>query len=100
MKLTKIYWMLIFLFISNCANAHGGRTNSQGCHNQKSTGGYHCHNGGSSTPKLNAALKAQGVSKYYRNCSSARAAGAAPIKRGEPGYARHLDRDGDGLACE
>lgn len=37
---------------------------------------------------------------YYRNCSAARAAGAAPIHVGEPGYASHLDRDDDGVACE
>jgi hypothetical protein len=37
---------------------------------------------------------------YYRNCSAARAAGAAPVYAGEPGYARHLDRDGDGVGCE
>ncbi|MEU7509749.1 excalibur calcium-binding domain-containing protein [Streptomyces lavendulae] len=36
----------------------------------------------------------------YRNCSEVRAAGAAPIHRGDPGYGRHLDRDGDGTACE
>ena len=26
------------------ASAHSGRTNSDGCHNNRSTGGYHCHN--------------------------------------------------------
>ncbi|SQI34602.1 calcium-binding protein [Rhodococcus coprophilus] len=36
----------------------------------------------------------------YKNCSEARAAGAAPILRGEPGYAPHLDRDKDGIACD
>jgi hypothetical protein len=36
----------------------------------------------------------------YANCSEARAAGAAPILRGEPGYAPKLDRDSDGIACE
>lgn len=36
----------------------------------------------------------------YHNCAAARAAGAAPIYRGEPGYAPHLDKDGDGVACE
>lgn len=36
----------------------------------------------------------------YRNCSEAKAAGAAPIYRGQPGYAPHLDRDNDGIACE
>ncbi|GAB2843145.1 hypothetical protein GCM10027074_07090 [Streptomyces deserti] len=37
---------------------------------------------------------------YYANCSEVRAAGAAPIRRGEPGYASHLDRDNDGVACD
>jgi hypothetical protein len=36
----------------------------------------------------------------YPNCAAARAAGAAPIHVGQPGYARSLDRDGDGVACE
>ena len=37
---------------------------------------------------------------YYKNCDAARAAGAAPILRGEPGYRAGLDRDNDGVACE
>lgn len=37
---------------------------------------------------------------YYKNCSQARAAGAAPIYRGQPGYRSELDRDNDGVACE
>lgn len=40
------------------------------------------------------------ASVYYENCTAVRAAGAAPIMRGEPGYASKLDRDGDGIACE
>lgn len=36
----------------------------------------------------------------YRNCADARAAGAAPIHRGQPGYGPHMDGDGDGIACE
>lgn len=39
-------------------------------------------------------------SVYYANCSEARAAGAAPIHCGEPGYASRLDRDGDGIGCD
>jgi len=39
-------------------------------------------------------------SVYYRYCSDVRAAGQAPLHAGEPGYAPHLDRDGDGVACE
>jgi micrococcal nuclease len=37
---------------------------------------------------------------YYANCAAARAAGAAPIYEGEPGYRLALDRDRDGVACE
>lgn len=40
------------------------------------------------------------VSTYYQNCSAVKAAGAAPIYRGDPGYSGKLDRDGDGVACE
>ncbi|WP_221620124.1 excalibur calcium-binding domain-containing protein [Streptococcus minor] len=39
-------------------------------------------------------------SAYYPNCSAVRAAGAAPLYVGQPGYSRKLDRDGDGVACE
>ncbi|MEZ2389919.1 excalibur calcium-binding domain-containing protein [bacterium RCC_150] len=39
-------------------------------------------------------------SVYYANCTAARAAGAAPIYRGQPGYRPALDRDNDGVACE
>jgi hypothetical protein len=36
----------------------------------------------------------------YANCSAARAAGAAPVYAGQPGYGPHLDRNGDGVGCE
>ncbi len=39
-------------------------------------------------------------SVYYRNCDAARAAGAAPIYRGSPGYREQMDGDSDGVACE
>ena len=36
----------------------------------------------------------------YHNCDAVRAASADPIRVGQPGYGRHLDRDGDGVGCE
>ena len=39
-------------------------------------------------------------STYYKNCDAVRAAGADPVRAGDPGYAGHLDRDGDGVGCE
>lgn len=41
-----------------------------------------------------------GNSWSYRNCREARAAGAAPLYRGQPGYGAHMDGDNDGIACE
>nr|WP_207785991.1 excalibur calcium-binding domain-containing protein [Altererythrobacter segetis] len=40
------------------------------------------------------------VPTYFRYCDEARAAGKAPIYRGQPGYRAGLDADGDGIACE
>lgn len=50
--------------------------------------------------KVKAAAEAAAADVYYPNCSAVRAAGAAPILVGQPGYSRKLDRDGDGVACE
>ena len=40
------------------------------------------------------------VSGPFPNCAAARAAGAAPVYIGQPGYGPHLDRDRDGIGCE
>ena len=42
----------------------------------------------------------ESIDVYFANCSAARAAGAAPLLRGEPGYREAMDRDKDGIACE
>jgi len=47
------------------------------------------------TPK---ATEAESV--YYANCTAARKAGAAPVRKSDPGYSTRLDRDGDGIGCE
>ena len=39
-------------------------------------------------------------SVYYANCDAARAAGAAPLSSGDPGYSTKLDRDRDGVSCD
>lgn len=36
----------------------------------------------------------------YANCSAVRAAGAAPIRAGDPGFEPKFDRDADGIGCE
>lgn len=77
------------------ATAHGGRTAADGCHNDRKNGGRHCHGGGSTRASTSTRK-----SDYYPNCAAARAAGAAPVRRGQRGYGSHLDRDNDGIGCE
>ncbi|WP_245934353.1 GmrSD restriction endonuclease domain-containing protein [Arthrobacter psychrolactophilus] len=45
-------------------------------------------------------VEAPAAQVYYQNCTAVRAAGAAPIRIGQPGYSSKLDRDGDGVGCE
>ena len=39
--------------------AHGGGLNAQGCHNNRKTGDYHCHRGGSPGGSLFKGSKVQ-----------------------------------------
>lgn len=88
--------------------AHGGRTNASGCHNDKKNGGYHCHGakpasssvGSSPVKATQSNIQKSSGTVYYKNCAAARAAGAAPVRSTDPGYGKHLDRDGDGIGCE
>jgi predicted outer membrane repeat protein len=50
-NIKQIIFIIIITFISNEAFSHGGGLNAQGCHNERKTGGYHCHRGNSSTNK-------------------------------------------------
>jgi len=80
--------------------AHPGGLDSEGCHNNRKTGGYHCHRGASASPQRALSAVSSSSRREFANCSQARAAGAAPVRAGDPGYGRHLDRDGDGVGCE
>ena len=79
-------------------SAHGGGLAADGCHNDIKNGGKHCHRGNDKA--LQAPQRAFGGSGYFPNCAAVRAAGAAPVRVGQKGYGRHLDRDGDGIGCE
>lgn len=113
---------LAALLASSAASAHGGGLNADGCHTNRKTGDYHCHGGGGARGRLPAATAALHAgssaessasplappaasrnptsSGVFANCSAARAAGAAPVRRDEAGYGPHLDRDNDGIGCE
>jgi hypothetical protein len=48
-----LLFMVIFLINMSTAFAHSGRTDASGCHTNRSTGEYHCHNGTSSNSYSN-----------------------------------------------
>ncbi|WP_240558640.1 excalibur calcium-binding domain-containing protein [Paracoccus contaminans] len=91
--------------LPDAGHAHPGGLNAEGCHRNRKTGDFHCHGGGTrkaasgngAVPRLYDAASGGGA---FRNCAEARRAGAAPVRRGDPGYAPRLDRDGDGTGCE
>jgi hypothetical protein len=95
---------LVAALLATQVHAHGGGLNAAGCHNDRKNGGYHCHRKqsgvGAAPGKVRSFVARAAGGAYYPNCSAARAAGAAPIRRGDDGYSRKLDRDGDGVACE
>lgn len=82
------------------ALAHPGGLNAEGCHHDRRTGGYHCHRGPAAASSSVLRAVRSDSRREFANCAQARAAGAAPVRRGDPGYAPHLDRDGDGVGCE
>ena len=87
--------------VAGSAVAHPGGLNAEGCHSNRKTGEYHCHRAQQSRASSTAQpLRQQDKSGPFANCTTARAAGAAPVRRGDPGYGPHLDRDGDGVGCE
>lgn len=62
----KLTFALLLLSTTN-AFAHGGKTNANGCHTEKSTGIYHCHN---SVPALTSApIDATSVTKSVESAS-------------------------------
>jgi hypothetical protein len=101
--------VVIFVFLPALGFAHGGGLDAQGCHNNRKTGDYHCHRSatpaatfsspGGAASRLAPAASRRGAGAYA-NCTAARNAGAAPVRRGDPGYGPHLDHDNDGIGCE
>ena len=105
MRLEFALWILAFLiglaglgvFLASPVAAHPGGLAADGCHNDRKNGDRHCHRGKAGEASKNRSGSGE---VYYVNCAAARAAGAAPVRRGQPGYGRHLDRDNDGVGCE
>jgi hypothetical protein len=62
----SIFLFLLCLVLSNLAYSHGGGLNSAGCHNERRTGGYHCHRS-SYTPPARTNVTRPPVTSYKAN---------------------------------
>jgi hypothetical protein len=82
---------------SSGGSSGAGRSGGSG---GASSGGSRSGSSGSGGAGESSSGSAGSGSVYYKNCTAAREAGAAPVHVGDPGYASHLDRDGDGVGCE
>ena len=99
--LLALHLIALALFVggigSSLTSGHPGGLAADGCHNDGKNGGRHCHRAKGSAEDR---TRSRNDRIHYPNCMAARAAGAAPVRRGQPGYSAHLDRDGDGVGCE
>lgn len=100
--LASAFVALALMVPGPAAHAHPGGLDANGCHTNRKTGEYHCHRAATPPPPRPApsGKPNRAAGTYYANCAQARAAGAAPLRRGDPGYRAGLDRDDDGIACE
>ncbi|MDO5089358.1 MAG: excalibur calcium-binding domain-containing protein [Leptotrichiaceae bacterium] len=125
----RIILLSIVVFSLN-ATSHPGRTDSAGCHTNRKTGEYHCHgktgssSSGNKTRKKVTTTKSKSSSRkratkttkstdsgikgtgaavgelYFKDCDEAKKKGYWNIRKGQPGYRKGLDPDGNGVACE
>lgn len=55
-RITLCLALALALAVPAAVSAHSGGLNSEGCHNDRKTGDYHCHRGGgASTPRQDRA---------------------------------------------
>lgn len=106
MKQVLVTSVITALIIPLVSYAHGGRTNSEGCHNDSKNNSYHCHNTKPSTVR-SARTKARTEARQLstdKDCPDFETQLEAQsffLEQGGPEIDRHgLDRDKDGIACE
>ena len=56
---------ILALFMLQIVEAHSGRTNSAGCHNNKKTGDYHCHGVPKSSSTISKANSDESKDTYF-----------------------------------
>lgn len=87
MRKRYLFVLLSLVLLPMALAAHGGRTDSLGCHHNRKLGGYHCHSGQLAGRSFNSkaeVLKALSGSKASQPTQPARATTAGePVSREE-----------------
>lgn len=102
MKKILFSFLILSLVIPIVTFAHSGRTDANGCHTNRKTGDYHCHE--PKGIKTESRTTARTSATSDKNCSDFITQSEAQIfyeKQGGSFIDPHdLDRDSDGIACE
>lgn len=73
--------IVLMLALTTVAFAHGGRTDSYGCHHNRKAGGYHCHSGPLAGQTFNSQVE---MLKALRGSGTTSSAGSTEPTRGNP----------------
>lgn len=103
MKKLRSLSVIFLLFI--CSNltiqpktlAHSGRTNGEGCHNNRQTANYHCHNSQEASQKSPTNIAPHQDYDCFDFATQAEAQKVLDAFIGDP---YRLDGDKDEIACE
>jgi Excalibur calcium-binding domain len=101
LKRLAVGLITVGLILPSIANAHGGRTNAEGCHNDRKHGGYHCHGGGrAETTSSVSGLKSSDAACGSKNlCGQMNSCDEAMHYLNDCSVTS-LDGDNDGTPCE
>jgi hypothetical protein len=111
MNTLRIILAVFLLQLTAVAYAHPGKTDANGCHTEKKTGEYHCHNSTPKTAKTEARASAP-TGKVTLICTANiyNCADFSSHSEAQTTYEscvdmvgddiHDLDRDSDGIACE
>jgi hypothetical protein len=99
--------IIFLLLINSTALSHSGRTNSEGCHNNRKTGSYHCHGKKhNNTRKTDSTIRRlyQKVDNNFKCenktvCADMQSCAEAKFYLKKCRIYK-LDRDNDGIPCE
>jgi len=96
--------LTLLILLPIITNAHDGRLNAEGCHNNSKTGQYECHNPTQAVAAKTEARTVARIGARDYNCSDFTSRDEAQVtyeRAGGPLIDPYdLDRDGDGVACE